>query len=318
MKLQTTILTMIVMSSVLGLLSACTPHSASDSSDSSAAGAGTGTTGSSGGDANSPVSSHLNYALSLFPRETTVCDPLGGAVTYNAVGEAYGLYGQLYVLPAALDGKLNKVADYIAQGINTQTDVFLNSINVPTRRFTEGFPVADGTLVSYNGQPLLEWFAMDFHSAIQLGPNDAAGDYQIAVLADDGAALYIQDSSTNSMKEIIADDGTHPTTMRCATQPLTLNEYSQIPIELQYFQGPRYHISLMMMWRPFPKLSSMVNDPLCGASGNYEFFNPDTVPSTPQKNYTDLLARGWIPMAPENLVMPGGMNPCNVPNYQNF
>ena len=154
-------------------------------------------------------------------------------------------------------------------------------------------------------------------SNIQLGPTDSAGAYQLAILSDDGAILSVKGPGTDTFVPFINDDGTHPTTMTCATTPLTINAYDLIPIQLQYYQGPRYQIALQLLWRPWPTSGSAV-DPLCGTSGNYQFFNPDTAPSTPQQNYLNLLARGWKPLAPANFVIPySGINPCNT-SGQNF
>lgn len=252
----------------------------------------------------------------MYDRSTTVCDPMNGNQSIFG-GEINGLQGRLYAMAPQNQGVYDHVADYINDGIDTGTDVFLNSLNVPTRDFTEGFPAADGRLLSFNGSILFEWFALYMESSIQLGPTDSAGSYQLALLSDDGAILSVKGPGTDTFTPFINDDGTHPTTMTCATTPLTISEYDLIPIQLQYYQGPRYQIALQLLWRPWPTTGSAV-DPLCGTSGNYQFFNPDTVPSTPQQNYLNLEARGWKPLAPANFVIPSsGINPCNT-SGQNF
>jgi len=230
--------------------------------------------------------------------------------------EINGLQGRLYAMaPANQNNKYNDVADYITYGIDTGTDVFLNQLNIPTRDFTEGFPAANGTLLSFQGSVLLQWFSLYLESEIQLGPTDAPGAYQFALLADDGAVMNIKAQGNDAFTQFINDDGTHPTTMACSTTPLTINQYDLIPMQLSYYQGQKYQIALQLLWRPWPTSGSAV-DPLCGTSGNYQFFDPDTVPSTPQQNYLDLESRGWKPLAPANFIIPGnGTNPCNTPGF---
>ncbi len=193
----------------------------------------------------------------------------------------------------------------------------LMTLNVPTRDFTEGFPNANGQLLTFNGSVLLEWFALFMESEIQLGPQDAPGSYQLALLADDGAVLSIKAPGNDSFVQFINDDGTHPTTMACATTPLVLNSYDTVPMQLEYYQGPRYQIALQLLWRPWPTSGSAV-DPLCGTSGNYQFFDPDNIPSTPEQNYLNLESRGWKPLTSSNYVIPnGGSNPCNTTGFNN-
>jgi hypothetical protein len=255
--------------------------------------------------------------VTKFDMATTVCDPMNGGYQSIFGSEVNGLQGRLYAMAPQNDGVYNHVADYITYGIDTGMDVFLNSVNVPTRDFTEGFPAANGQLLTFNGSVLLEWFGLFLESEIQLSSTDPQGPYQLALLADDGAILYIKSPGNDSFTPFINDDGTHPTTMACATTPLVINQYDTIPIQLEYYQGPRYQIALQLLWRPWPA-NGNANDPLCGTSGNYQFFDPDTNPSTPEQNYLDLESRGWKPLAPANFVIPNsGVNPCNNTTYFN-
>jgi hypothetical protein len=55
-------------------------------------------------------------------------------------------------------------------------------------------------------------------------------------------------------------------------------------------------------------------DPLCGRQGNSLFFNSNYNPPEPTGNYLNLLSRGWMPLEPENYLLPKGQeeNPCNA------
>jgi len=266
--------------------------------------------------ASSVPQSQLAKAMALYDQATTICTPMNGSTPPPPVSITTGVQGELYALQPPQFGEYTHVADYINNGTDTGVTVFLNSINVPTRDFYEGFPAANGQLLSFNNQVLLEWFALDLHSDLQLQATDTAGDYQFALLSDDGAIFSLQLPGSQGFTTIVNDDGTHPTTMACATSPVTFTQGQPIPMHLQYYQGPRYQIALQLMWRPWPSKQSSVNDPLCGASGNYEFFDPDVEPSTPQQNYLALLARGWLPVPAGNFVIPyEGINPCSVPDF---
>src|SRR5690606_23109728 len=86
------------------------------------------------------------------------------------------------------------------------------------------------------------------------------------------------------------------------------------PAKIEYYQGPRYHIALMVLWREWPENDPgfVANDPQCGTSGNDRFFNYNVVPSAPKANFNDLLSRGWKVLGAENYALPRAVsqNPC--------
>jgi hypothetical protein len=168
---------------------------------------------------------------------------------------------------------------------------------------------------------MYEYFALHMESQLQLGPEDYEGDYQMAVLADDGAVLKVADGADpTAYRMLVDDDGTHPTKMGCSnrttTTQLHMTRSSKIPMMLDYYQGPRYHIALVVMWRPVPDGTDPdvpIDDPLCDQSGNYEFFDPDNA-SAPQANFSALQARGWRVLQNSNYVFPAAAtNPCVTP-----
>lgn len=260
----------------------------------------------------SVASGAAKYSDAPYKMAKVVCDPFeetGGGST-----SSYGIRGKLYYIPPGQTTYSN-VDQYILKGVNTGMFVFLNSIDVPTHMFYQGFTAMDGHTVSDpSGNMLVEWFAMDFETRIKLGPNDAAGDYQLAILSDDGAILDYKDYTadnpdTQPYQTLINNDGLTPTRMACATKTLSLKELDRVPVELKYFQGPRWHIALTLMWRKVDATTNL-NDPLCGVSGNYTYFNPDYTPSRPQKAYNDLLARGWKVLTPDNFTLPASTRPA--------
>lgn len=254
----------------------------------------------------------------LYAQASTTCSPLSGTTSAPVVTVSYtsGLSGRLYSLNAGAP-QPNTLTDLFTNSTDQGVNVFLNDVNVPTRLFNTGFPAADGHLLTDStGQELVEWFGLDMYSSLTLGPNDQAGNYQLAMLSDDGAILSIGTGALNQYTQLINDDQLHPTRMACATESIELQKYQQIPIHLQYFQGPRWEIALVMMWRLVPPGQQCAADPECGATGNYTFFDPDNN-SKPSATYTGLLTRGWVPLTSSNFEIPqeSVVNPCLVPNY---
>jgi hypothetical protein len=80
-------------------------------------------------------------------------------------------------------------------------------------------------------------------------------------------------------------------------------------MKIDYYQGPRYHIALVPIWRKVN--SSTPNDPLCGKNGNNYFFDPDHN-SMPLAAYNQLASRGWYPLGVANfsVTQDTDYNPC--------
>jgi hypothetical protein len=103
--------------------------------------------------------------------------------------------------------------------------------------------------------------------------------------------------------------------LACAVQSITFNRDSKIPLRLDYFQGPRTHIALVLLWRPVASDDpDQFTDPACGLYGNNYFFDSTQVPSVPQDPWIELLSRGWKVLGPANYLLPEqfASNPCDA------
>lgn len=104
--------------------------------------------------------------------------------------------------------------------------------------------------------------------------------------------------------------------MGCAVKSIYMDHATKKNIVLSYFQGPRYHIALSVLWRPLPDDQNPmdpVNDVECGHSGNSRYFDSTQVPSEPTTVYYEMLERGWKPLSNENYYFPEqATNPCAV------
>jgi hypothetical protein len=246
---------------------------------------------------------HAKVDLNLHPMNKTVCDPFNDNTTQVM---EQGVQGTLfYKTPGS--PLLSSALDYVTKATKSDKTLFFADINVPTRLFSEGFSTqTTGVLMDGSQNKLVENFGIKFETMLQLAEGDEEGDYELALLADDGARLKYKDPVDDTWKEVINNDGDHPTRMGCASNILSFNRRSQIPIEVVYYQGPRYHIANVLMWR---KATVAGKDTSCGQTGNSLFFDPNHG-STPMKAYEDLLARAWKPISAQNFWLNGTYNPC--------
>lgn len=236
-----------------------------------------------------------------------VCNPFND----EEMARNRGIVGQLKYFGS--NPGYSSVVDYVANGNSIDANIFFNRLYVPTRPFDRGFVAKDGTeILTERGDTLYEWFGLDLNTQVKLAQSESAGLYQMALLSDDGAILSI--SQDGEMQTLVNNDGTHPTRMACATEPIYLDHNTKIPVNIKYFQGPRYHISLIVMWREWPSDPALVNDVNCGVSGNDKFFAYNMNPVQPKDRFLDMLARGWKVLQNDNYALPQEVasNPCTL------
>lgn len=250
------------------------------------------------------------------PSEKDICEPLkeeGEEVVYG-----HGLVGKLY------DGAPNKIQNFgelLSKGKVLEGMIYMSKLNIPTRRFDKGFPREDGTMVMNSmGQVLIENFGIEFSGSLELLPEDGPGYYEIGVISDDGTVLDVEVGG--KQVAIISGDHTTPSKFFCSTNLVRMEEGKAVPMRLRYFQGPRYHIALIMMWRKVRSLEgesaglikNQVKQPVketrCGIAGNKFFFDPD-LNSQPTMDYLDLFDPKkrevpWKIVQHKNLRLPAG------------
>ncbi len=244
----------------------------------------------------------------FFDPKQTICDPFK---TNSPQARDRGLIGNLVYLTND-QPRYGNIADFMTNAVVADATVFLDRLFVPTRPFDRGFYLQSGELVkSINGDTLYEYFGLRMKGQVQLATDEIPGQYQFAVLADDGALLKIPDGLGREVT-LVNNDGTHPTKLMCATDPVTMTAGSKLPITLEYYQGPRFHIAMVVMWRPWPDgVTNAVTDPLCGQQGNSLYFDSTKNPVEPKLAYYELLDRGWKVLQNENYSFPEQAdNPC--------
>jgi hypothetical protein len=245
--------------------------------------------------------------VNLYPVTKTVCDPMGGD---NDPRSNAGLKADLYWLPSGANAATS-ASDLISRGTKSSQNLFFTQLNVPTRLFNTGFTSDSGAPVKNDsGDTLIENFAMRFSSVLRLAPSQDEGLYELAVLSDDGTVLRLRDDD-GVYKPVVDSDGDHPTRMGCSTQAISMTHETEKMLQLDYYQGPRYHIALVVMMRKLDAGQQPGKDALCGMTSNEAWFDYNHG-SAPQKAYNDLLARGWQVLTADNYAIPNSafFNPC--------
>lgn len=240
--------------------------------------------------------------MNKYPMNKVVCDPMGGPIGTNLKN---GIEAQLS-FRGATQPRWYSAGEYITKGIRSDKRLYFSDLFVPTRMFSDGFATQTSSVVTDDsGSKLIEYFGLRFKTELRLTAKQAAGAYDIAVLADDGVTVSVL--GANGSNTIVNGDGDHMTKMSCGSKPLDMTHGSGKTLDIKYYQGPRYHIALVMMWRP----AQSGKDSLCNQEGNDLFFNPENG-SKPTQKYKDLLARGWRPIPAENFFLPDQVeiNPC--------
>lgn len=280
---------------IASMLSACTQNGQAPSSE----------------NLNTTTYGQLAVNLNRYSATKIVCDPLNHGATPPKTWKQ-GIRAELYHRTNSMP-RWYTALEYILKGQKTDQNIFLTDMNVPTRLFTEGFSTTQGEVLKDDqNNKLIEYFGLKMNTNIVLSPTDEEGDYEFATLADDGAVLKIKALDPGAPDELlIQNDGDHPTKMGCSNKIIRMTKNGLLPVEMHYYQGPRYHISNVLMFR---KSNIAGQDPQCGKSGNSMYFDYNNL-SQPQKAFTDLLSRGWKVLTADNFrisVDTVDYNPCVV------
>lgn len=207
-----------------------------------------------------PLTIESNYPVVSNP-PNTVCNPLNPEDTCVGVTPEMGLQGQLYYMTSAQHESLFNddlrnamIDDYRDFGILVPADIIMTAINVTPRSWESGFFLSSGEQVKKaDGDELFEWFHLDLSGFIEL----PEGAYQFATLSDDGMRVTLND------EVIINHDGAHAPAYRCAQAPTIFVGGEKKRIRVEYFQGPRTQIAMVLLARPLTDASGPLDDQAC-------------------------------------------------------
>lgn len=247
------------------------------------------------------------FDVNKYPVNKTVCDPFGDLPDPRS---NQGIKAELWWLNKGTPAQ-SSVGKIIEKGQKSDRTLFFSQLNVPTRIFDLGFASETGEAIkSDDGSKLIENFALRFKSILKLSPNQRAGLYEFAILSDDGAVMSFRDKD-GTYRVNVNNDGNHSTRLGCSSSAVKLDAETEIPMNLEYYQGPRHHISLVVLMREISSESDAGKDQACGIAGNRTWFDPNNS-SIELKPFKDLLARGWQPLSNQNysLANEAMFNPC--------
>lgn len=252
----------------------------------------TGTGDSSGNNETSPGNTNDDEDASLCEDNTStnlICNPLnnnqdnGETIidTPSVPKRRLGLIGHIY------EGKSqwNNIETYFIEGYRHPEEVYFSNFNIPKRSFNSGFGQANQFLKDSKGEKLIEWFAIKVTGHIALPENEESGFYHITSTSDDGIQILVNG------KKIINNPNTHAVTIDCASELIYLEKSKELPFELNYFQGPRYHIALQVLIKKVDNPEAFKKSSLCRKEAS---------------NHTGLVKEGYKIITPPWFTLPNG------------
>ena len=190
-------------------------------------GAGVGRPGRGQGSGNNGIGDRFTHGTGAADAGLGVLDGIdvGLGIFGTDVMPGHGLIGQVYV-PG---GVIHEMPDF-EQLTPVYTFVTPN-LDISEREYTQGFPTP-------KMQSVVEDFAIRFRGELAI---DTPGSYVFGLLSDDGAKLYINGTL------VVDNDGIHPAMGKKGEITLEVGRH---PVEIHYFQGPRYSIALQWLYQP--------------------------------------------------------------------
>lgn len=234
-----------------------------------------------------------------------------------------GLIGKIYYLLDKTDGlvrphslfdknddeipfnaqSLNSVNVLIQRGFTADYNILMPQISVPSMPFTAGFEITPGEfLMDRHGKKLIEAFAIDVSGKLTVG-QQKAGYYTLGILSDDGSLLNMDLDGKKGLETIIENDGYHSPRLQCASLGFYLDNKTEVPLRIRFYQGPRTTIALTLIMKKVSgrTLKSSEVDPLCGTTDGNGFFwfgsatnSENYVPDYVNSPFGELQSRGWF------------------------
>jgi hypothetical protein len=273
------------------------------------------------------------------PTNQVVCDPFGGSSSKGAnlgllaSGVTYVDQSRLAVGVSAGDfmSDLGNSVESLLQHRGASpvgyspVNLFISAINFPAMYFSQGFlDSSTGVAVKdAGGNMLTEYFGFRLQGQF-VTADWPAGDYQIASLTDDGSILTMSRAKGDGSDFVINNDGMHSMKLGCSNSVVHVTAQSKFAFAMDYMQGPRVTIGLMLLYRPV-SLSGDAQEPLCGLHTEDDTYfrdhddNKNPIVAEPQSAYLQLTGAfdkstgsgGWTVIESDHYNLPeNASNPC--------
>ncbi|WP_420124884.1 OmpA family protein [Longimicrobium sp.] len=168
---------------------------------------------------------HRHLAVAAVTLSLAAAHPIaaqgGGFGTAGTV--PFALQGRVYFIPENSE----TLPDF--SRLRPQGTISTTVLNIQPQSFTVGFPGVTNRF---------EWFAIDYQGRIML---PQAGTYAFRLTSDDGAKLFIDGEL------VIDNDGIHGPGAIDGEAELAAGLHD---VRVQYFQGPREEVALILEWGP--------------------------------------------------------------------
>ena len=185
------------------------------------------------------------------------------------------------------------IAGTTVNGAFTPYTISLSSINSLNNSFANGFTTQSGDVIkiadgSGGSSTVPNWFALDLFANFHLDGSDTAGDYQVAIIADDGAEILYKPVGGSGTYQMLVDDqvtaaetssvyipGTQYARMGCSSVAgdtskivtISMKAASSIPLEVRYYNGPQ-GLNFRLMYRKVPAGGAVDNYCETDTNGN--------------------------------------------------
>lgn len=234
-------------------------------------------------------------------KNNALCDPFNGN---DPVSPKHGILARIHYLKAE-QPRYHSLKEYFEFGHEIDQDLFLNWLMVPTRHWEFGFQNDHGdVLLNDQGGILNEYFALNMQTSLTLAEDEGEGEYEFAILSDDGSVMDLVGQGDADDIPLVRNDKLNPSRLGCGVNTINMEQGKEYPVNIGWWQGPKYHIALILLWRKVPTDPLLRTEPLCDGVGIDFWFDSSKIPSEPTQNWNDLLSRGWRVLQPENYKLP--------------
>ncbi len=141
---------------------------------------------------------------------------------FSCTGFRAGMIGRVYRVP------VNSSALPNFSAMTSIGTVKSNTLNVPARKWTSGFP----------GVPsLIQWFGIQFYAVLIVPETNT---YKFTTISDDGSKVYINNVL------VVNNDGIHAPAVASGA-PMQLTKGVHL-LKVDWYQGPPTEIALQLFW----------------------------------------------------------------------
>lgn len=222
-----------------------------------------------------------------------------------------GLVGNVRILKTshAKSEKKNDLLSYLSPEFSELLPhvIYMDQVDVAPRHFEMGFSTKNGDYIrNAKNEKIVEWFNVNLETVLKIQLPQEEGFYEFVALSDDGIILNIEDLNEGVIyKNFLYAPNTQAPKVICYNGPekekrslIYLKNGQDYKLGINYFQGPRTEIALMLFWKK-------IENPLKYKRSKYCM--------STQRDYNVLIKDGFVIVPQKFFHLPAGkVNHCKV------